>query len=67
MGRRVQDLSLLCIGCEAEMMKQYQHLLKDWPDHWTDALQPRLENLNETDHHQSIKAAFTSAESFQQP
>ena len=38
-----------------ETVADEQHLLKDWPDHWTDVLQHRLANLTEADHQQWIE------------
>ena len=36
--------------CETLMTQLHQKLQKNWPDHWTDEMQRRLENLTEEDH-----------------
>jgi hypothetical protein len=36
--------------CETLMTRLHQKLQKNWPDHWTDEMQRRLENPTEEDH-----------------
>ena len=36
--------------CEPHMTQLHQNLQKNWPDHWTDEMQRRLENRNQEDH-----------------
>ncbi len=36
--------------CETLMTQLHQKLQKNWPDHWTEEMQRRLENPNQEDH-----------------